>query len=266
MFALSALVFNFNEANGVYFEPQPAQYRMACCQSPQEAAVFGHLECLRHAHEQGRPWDENTPVYAAGGGHLECLKYAHEQGCPWDRNTTASAAEHKHLACLKYAHQNGCPWDSEVLNQLSDNLEGFRYAYERGCPWDKDTLQVIVEMALYWFEDCDDDACDHIELMRYARDKGIPWEREYCSILFDGCSVVRCVNCITTLNNRKQTEPALRELRARSLLPTVLVSLICDFACNTFEAIYIFPNDFSDNCVQVIDTPDADASSTPKKE
>ena len=48
-------------------------------------------ECLRYAHENGCPWDENTTcMYAAEGE--KCLRYAHENGCPWDVYTCASAA------------------------------------------------------------------------------------------------------------------------------------------------------------------------------
>ena len=38
---------------------------------------------------------------AASGGHLECLKYAHEQGCPSDEQTSLAAASGGHLECLK---------------------------------------------------------------------------------------------------------------------------------------------------------------------
>ena len=56
------------------------------------AAMDGHLDCLKYAHENGCPWDENTARYAALGGNLDCLKYVYENGCPWDVNTTACAA------------------------------------------------------------------------------------------------------------------------------------------------------------------------------
>ena len=52
-----------------------------------------------------------TCSYAAKNGHLDCLKYAHENGCPWDEDTCTNAAENGHLDCLIYAHENGCPWD-----------------------------------------------------------------------------------------------------------------------------------------------------------
>ena len=63
-------------------------------------------------------------MYAAKYGHLECLKYAHENGCPWDEVTCSEAAENGHLECLKYAHENGCPWDEEMFEMFdSDTVE-----------------------------------------------------------------------------------------------------------------------------------------------
>jgi len=73
-----------------------------------EAALMGHLDCLKYAHENGCPWDTKTCSEAALMGHLDCLKYAHENGCPWDTKTCSEAAEGGHFDCLKYAHENGC--------------------------------------------------------------------------------------------------------------------------------------------------------------
>ena len=58
---------------------------------------------------KGCPWNEGTCLNAAGYGHLECLKYAHEKGCPWDSRTCSSAAEH--VTSSAEMHENGCPWD-----------------------------------------------------------------------------------------------------------------------------------------------------------
>ena len=44
-----------------------------------EAAYNGHLECLKYAHENGCPWDEDL-FEGCLNGHLECLKYARENG------------------------------------------------------------------------------------------------------------------------------------------------------------------------------------------
>ena len=49
-----------------------------------------------------------STVVAALNGHLDCLKYAHENGCEWDEDTCSEAALNGHLDCLKYAHENGC--------------------------------------------------------------------------------------------------------------------------------------------------------------
>ena len=57
-----------------------------------KCSIKWHLDCLKYAHENGCPWNENTCAKAATNGHLDCLKYAHENGCPWDRNTCYGAA------------------------------------------------------------------------------------------------------------------------------------------------------------------------------
>lgn len=37
--------------------------------------------------------EESTPCnYATKYGHLDCLIYAHENGCPWNKNTPEQAA------------------------------------------------------------------------------------------------------------------------------------------------------------------------------
>ena len=48
---------------------------------------------------------------AALNGHLECLKYAHENDCSWDKWTCNNALFNNHLDCLRYAYENGCEWE-----------------------------------------------------------------------------------------------------------------------------------------------------------
>jgi hypothetical protein len=55
---------------------------------------------------------------AAVNGHLECLKYAHENGSSWSAETCANAAKHDHIDCLKYAYENGCPYPEELLSTI----------------------------------------------------------------------------------------------------------------------------------------------------
>ena len=94
------------------------------------------MECLKYAHENGCPWDEETCCAAACMCELECLEYAHENGCPWDEKTCGAAAHGGFLECLEYAHENGCPWDEETCFEAAKggHLECLKYAHENGCP------------------------------------------------------------------------------------------------------------------------------------
>jgi hypothetical protein len=109
-----------------------------CEDTCQKISRYGHLECLRYAHENGCQWDIFTCYYASLFGHLECLKYAHENGCPWDEDTCSGASSDGHLECLKYVHENGCPWDKSACFNASvvGQLECLKYAHENGCPID----------------------------------------------------------------------------------------------------------------------------------
>lgn len=42
-------------------------------------------------------------------GHLECLKRAHELGCPWDKYVYDVAVEGNHVECIHYLENNNCP-------------------------------------------------------------------------------------------------------------------------------------------------------------
>jgi hypothetical protein len=107
------------------------------------AVYTGSLECLKYAHENGCPWDEDICRIAARGGYLECLEYAHTHDCPWDKRTCASAAFFGHLECLKYAHEHGCPWNELTCEFAAavGSLACLKYAHEHGCPWDHWTCE-----------------------------------------------------------------------------------------------------------------------------
>ena len=96
------------------------------------AAIYGRLDCLRHAHKNGCPPHKSVCDYAAMGGHIACLRYAHENGYPYDERVCTVTSwlgewwcrKHhlKHVSwpgrqeCLTYAFENGCPWNNKVLN------------------------------------------------------------------------------------------------------------------------------------------------------
>jgi Ankyrin repeats (many copies) len=76
-----------------------------------ECAVYGKLEYLAYAHENGCSSYIWTCVYAVMYGYLECLQYLHENGCPWNEYVCQYAAYNGHLKCLRYALTQGCPYD-----------------------------------------------------------------------------------------------------------------------------------------------------------
>jgi hypothetical protein len=90
------------------------------------AALYGHLECLRYAHEhtwyykytRWEKCDDWTCGYAALGGHLECLRFAFELGCPFASFTCDSAASRGHMDCLRYAVLNCAPPGRTVVERL----------------------------------------------------------------------------------------------------------------------------------------------------
>ena len=49
----------------------------------QNAALYGHLEILKWARENGCEWDQQVCSYAASIGHFEILKWARENGCKY---------------------------------------------------------------------------------------------------------------------------------------------------------------------------------------
>ena len=55
------------------------------------AAIHGHLGCLRYARNQGAQCDDDVIFRAAVYGHMECMKFAHAEGAPLDGKLTPRA-------------------------------------------------------------------------------------------------------------------------------------------------------------------------------
>ena len=84
--------------------------RWACA----EAAVNGHLECLKYLREEVKaPWDDLTASWAALNGHLHILEYLVER--KYDKYSVSAcelAARNGHFDCLKYLRETAkAPWD-----------------------------------------------------------------------------------------------------------------------------------------------------------
>ena len=75
---------------------------------------------------------EDTCYNAAENGHLECLKYAHENGCPWDEQTFTNATSHvreseshifEQLKIMQYLFSKRCPGTANALfSMMQDEM------------------------------------------------------------------------------------------------------------------------------------------------
>jgi ankyrin repeat protein len=97
--------------------------REACA----NAALKGHLACLKYLHEKAKaPWDRRTAHWAALNGHLHILKYLVER--KFDEFTEwacEDAAKNGHLDCLKYLHETAkVRWtSSRAVRKAFDNAQ-----------------------------------------------------------------------------------------------------------------------------------------------
>ena len=72
------------------------------------AAIYGHVDCLRSAHENGYRWSLRETINAARFGHVDCLEYALLHNFPRDSRIIALAAHNGSIECVKCAHKYGC--------------------------------------------------------------------------------------------------------------------------------------------------------------
>ena len=104
------------------------------------AAKNGHLECLKHLHEEAEaPWDWRVASEAAKNNHLRILEYLVH--CKYDKFDSTFpckyAAKYGHLDCLKYLREVArAPWDCEAvqLARERNRRECLHYLLENGCP------------------------------------------------------------------------------------------------------------------------------------
>ena len=104
------------------------------------AAKNGHLECLKHLHEEAEaPWDWRAAPEAAKNNHLRILEYLVH--CKYDKFDSTFpgkyAAKYGHLDCLKYLREVArAPWDCEAvqLARERNRRECLHYLLENGCP------------------------------------------------------------------------------------------------------------------------------------
>ena len=104
-----------------------------------DAALEGHLECLKYLREEAKaPWDWRTASYAARNGHLHILEYLVERKYDkYDEVPCRWAAMNGHLDCLKYLHETAkWPWNEDAVRKAHENNhpECVRYLLDNNCP------------------------------------------------------------------------------------------------------------------------------------
>ena len=103
------------------------------------AALNGHLECLKYLREEAKaPWDFRTADGAAQNGHLHILEYLVEREYDqYDVFACQFAANYGHLDCLKYLHKTAkAPWDDDAVREAheNDHPECVQYLLDNNCP------------------------------------------------------------------------------------------------------------------------------------
>ena len=99
------------------------------------AALEGHLECLKYLREEGKaPWTYHTASCAAENGHLHILEYLVERKLDkYDAWACMLAAENGHLDCLKYLRETAkAPWDSWAIRYAHEDC--VQYLLDNNCP------------------------------------------------------------------------------------------------------------------------------------
>ena len=164
---------------------------LTCSKGPNDicnnAAKYGHLECLIRARKNGCPWDAETCAYAAKYEHLDCLIWAWRNGCPGNRETCGYAAMNGDLVCLIWARKNwssrfartppeAVPWDKWTCAYAAMNghLACLIWARKHGCPWDTWTCNTAA-------------GNEHLDCLIWARrsqnaNERCPWDKDTCSI------------------------------------------------------------------------------------
>ena len=128
------------------------------------ATACGQLEVLKWLKDNNHIWDYDICENAALGGHLEVLKWAKENGCYLgSKKICYRAAQNGHLEVLKWARANDCHWDrwTCVNAAKKGHLEVLKWARANGCEWDIET-RIRAE------------ACGHHELLKWAIENGCP--------------------------------------------------------------------------------------------
>jgi hypothetical protein len=85
------------------------------CDTTEDAARRGHLECIKRIIKDGGQWDGETTLSAIKYGEMEILEFARNDGCPWHSGAAAVSIQHENSEYALYTLKQGAKWTSEEI-------------------------------------------------------------------------------------------------------------------------------------------------------
>ena len=135
------------------------------------AAMGGHLECLKFLRSIGCEWNNVSMANAAEKGHLSCLTYAVENNCPREPAEMWPAAmdlaiTNGHKECVKYLHsQDFLPSPFNITDAARrGDIDTIKRLRELGCPWPGNHALFVAIRG------------GHVACLLYLRECGVPFE------------------------------------------------------------------------------------------
>ena len=128
------------------------------------AALNGHLECLKFLHLKECPWGSKTTYNAAISNHTECFKFLLENDCPTDNSILANCIKNNDLVSFKYYHMYGFKLTGDLCYTavVNKNLECLKYCFENGCKFNKSICNTALDHKSF---DC----------LRFCYNNGAEW-------------------------------------------------------------------------------------------
>lgn len=74
------------------------------------AAVYGRVDIIRWAVENGAECPTGLYAAAANGGHVGVFEYLRALAIPWDSSTLSTLASKGYVGAFKWAYEHGAPW------------------------------------------------------------------------------------------------------------------------------------------------------------
>ncbi len=132
-------------------------------------------------------------------GHIDCLRYAHENGCPWNENTCLNAALHGHLDLYTFMHMRMVVLGIKIRVDMQLNMDvwivyamlmrmvvlGMNSYVNMQLDMDIWIVYAMhMRMVVPWNETTCQYAAQHgrLDCLRYAHENGCPWDKVYVSI------------------------------------------------------------------------------------